>query len=322
MGSLMPPHAEGKPVGARRIAVRLAGAVLLGSLAASGIPSAAAAGTPRPPAPGGPYISGIPDLYRMAARSEISVLGEVSALTRYAELRVVEAFAGGYAEPALKIQFRGQSWERRLDGASRIEFRTGERYLLFLRRYREHGKVTDPTVFELADGDWGCHLLTGEEEPVYVEAMRLLMGALSRTEPRERWIAMGGLLGSRNHLAAAAAMQQVAEAGVAGEGAIPVVLEQMGRGIAPLKEAGLALLDRLGPTLPRSFDRGSLAEAIHRRIEWSGGDPIPVRKTAVHCLVGLGPSAVPWLDRIAKEDASQEVRYEAAVAVLAATPRR
>jgi hypothetical protein len=252
----------------------------------------------------------------MASQSEVAVLAEVAGLTRYAEFKVVERFTGKYDEPNLSIQFRGQSWEQRLDGQERIEFHTGDRYLLFLRRYRERGKVVDPRIFELAEVNWGRQHLDAEEEPSYVEAMRLLLGALMREEPRERWSVLGGLIGSRNVLAAAAALHQIGEAGIAGEGAIPVVLEQMDRHIASLTIAGLELLRRLGPTLPPSFSRASLAEAIHVRIAWSGTDPVPVRRQALRCLLALGDSSTPWIEKIAKEDADQTIRYEAAVAAF------
>jgi hypothetical protein len=275
--------------------------------------------TPPPddhPAPIGPFIGDLPDLYRMAAEAELCVLGEVTGLTRYAEFKVVERFTGKYDDPTLAIQFRGQSWEQRLDGQERIEFNSGDRYLLFLRRYREHGQVVDPRLFELADVNWGRQRLDGEKEASYVEAMRLLLGALTREEPRERWSVLGGLVGGRNVLAAVAALHQIGEAGIAGEGAIPVVLEQMDRHVASLTLAGLELLRRLGPALPPTFSRASLAEAIHLRISWSGSDPVPVRRLALRTLLALGAPAIPWIEKIAKEDADQTIRYDAAVAVL------
>jgi len=293
--------------------------LLLGLLL--GVPPAAprAAAPPEDRAtPIGPFIGDLPDLYRMAAESELSVLGEVAGLTRYAEFKVVERFTGKHDEPTVAIQFRGQSWEQRLDGEDRIEFRPGERYLLFLKRYREHGQVVEPAIFELADVKWGRQRLNGEDEASYVEAMRLLLGALTREEPRERWSVLGGLVGSRNVLAAAAALHQIGEAGIAGEGAIPVVLEQMDRHIASLTLAGLELLRRLGPALPPTFSRASLAEAIHLRIAWSGTDPLPVRRQALRCLLALGSPAIPWIEKIAKDDADQAIRYDAAVAALEA----
>jgi hypothetical protein len=297
--------------------VPTAHALLLLGLLLGAAPVAAAPPDDRP-APIGPFIGDLPDLYRMAAQSELAVLGEVTGLTRYAEFKVVERFTGKYEEPNLSIQFRGQSWEQRLDGQERIEFRPGDRYLLFLKRYREHGKVVDARIFELAEVNWGRQRLDAEAESSYVEAMRLLLGALTREEPRERWSVLGGLVGSRNVLAAAAALHEIGEAGIAGEGAIPVVLEQMDRHIASLTLAGLELLRRLGPTLPPTFSRTSLAEAVHLRIGWSGTDPVPVRRLALRCLLALGSPAIPWIEKIAKEDADQTIRYEAAVAALEA----
>ena len=310
MRSLNSPPREGKHI--RRAHPFLVLGLVLGATLA---PQSAA-----PPDDGrgpiGPFIGDLPDLYRMAAESELAVLGEVAGLTRYAEFKVVERFTGKYDESNLAIQFRGQSWEQRLDGQERIEFRPGERYLLFLRHYRERGQVVDARLFELAEVNWGRQRLNAEEEASYVEAMRLLLGALTREEPRERWIVLGGLVGSRNVLAAAAALHQIGEAGIAGEGAIPVVLEQIDRHIASLTLAGLELLRRLGPSLPPTFARASLAEAIHLRIAWSGADPLPVRRLALRCLVALGPTAIPWIEKIAKEDADQTIRYDAAVAAL------
>jgi len=311
MRSLNSPLREGKRARPARALL------LLGLMTGAGMPLRTdAAPVTAPPVAIGPFIGDLPDLYRMASQSDLSVLAEVSGLTRYAEFKVIERFAGTYAEPTLSIQFRGQSWEQRLAGQERIEFQPGERYLLFLRQYREHGATVDPDLFELADVDWGKQRLNQEDEGPYVEAMRLLLGALSREQPRERWSVLGGLVGSRNVLAATAALHQIGEAGIAGEGAIPVVLEQMDRHIAPLTLAGLELLRRLGPALPPTFSRASLAEAIHLRVAWTGSDPVPVRRLALRSLTALGSAALPWVEKIAKEDADQTIRYDAAVAVL------
>jgi len=315
MRSLNSPPREGK------LARSAPALVCFGLTLGATVPSLTVAAREAAPTAIGPYIGDLPDLYRMAAESDLCVLGEVSSLTRYAEFKVVERFTGKYDASTLSILFRGQSWEQRLDGNERIEFRPGERYLLFLRQYREHGQVVDPGLFELADVDWGRQRLHGEEEGAYVEAMRLLLGALMREEPRDRWIVLGGLVGSRNVLAAAAALHQIGEAGIAGEGAIPVVLEQMDRHIASLTLAGLELFRRLGPALPPTFARASLAEAIHLRIAWSGADPVPVRRLALRCLMALGAPAIPWIEKIAKEDADQSIRYDAAVAALEARPK-
>ena len=59
-----------------------------------------------------------------------------------------------------------------------------------------------------------------------------------------------------------------------------------------------------------------MAEAIHRRVDWTGGDPLEIRLEAVQTLMSLGPAALPQIEKISQTDPDQGVRYEAAVWVV------
>jgi hypothetical protein len=254
-----------------------------------------------------------PNLYQRLGQSELACLAEVIEDAHYATLRAVEIFAGRLDGERFEIVYRGLSWGRRVEGEGRIRFTRGDRFLLFLRYYREHGRPVRPDLFELIDADWSRLPMSGESERLYVDAMRLLIGAAARPTLPERQAVLLGLLGSPNQVAAGAAMSLVAEAGLGGVDDIPLLLAQMDRGIAGLKLGALRILRKLGPTLPPSLDRGSVADAIQRRVAWRGRDPLETRLEAVRTLMALGAAARPQVEEVARTDADQAVRYEAAV---------
>jgi hypothetical protein len=291
--------------------------VLLGTLLAI-TPTATARKEPVAPAEPSPLrtLIDLPDLYEMAGRSESVVLGTVKEIARYATFHVEEIYAGSFRAPELRVMYRSESWERRLDGIGGFRFRPGERYLLFLKYHREHEKVVSEDLFELMDGDWGRLLISDEGGSVYIEAMRLLMGAASRPNLLEQHAVLVGLLASPNHLAAAAAMNQVYQRRLGSVDSIPTLLAQMDLGIAGLRLGALKILRRMAPALPANLDRGSLAAAVHRRISWDDSDPVAVREEAVRMLAALGPAAEPLLRSISRTDADQQVRYRAAVLAL------
>ncbi len=270
----------------------------------------------RPPSHGELMLLDLPDLYQMAVESDSTVLARVKQLTRYAVLEVEEIYGGRFRAPELRVMYQAKSWERRLDGQSSIRFRPGERYLLFLRYHRAHDEVVAADLFELMDADWGQVKLEPEGGALYIEAMRLLMGAATRPEMEQRQAVLVGLLASPNHLAAASAMGQTYRRRLGSAEQIPVLLAQMDRGIAGLQLGALKILRRLAPTLPQNLDRSALAEAIHRRIGWNGSDPAALRKKAVETLLAIGPAAIPKLKQVAREDVDQNIRYDAAVALL------
>lgn len=254
----------------------------------------------------------------MASQSEVTVLATVKEIARFATFQVDEVYGGRYRGSELRVVYRSVSWERRLDGAGGFRFHPGERYLLFLRYHREPDRagVVAEDLFGLTDGEWGRTRLEAEGAGIYIEAMRLLLGAASLPEIGQRQAVMVGLFASPNHLAAAAAMSQAYERRLGSIESIPVLLAQMDRGIAGLRFGALRLLRRLAPTLPDNTDRASLAAAIHRRVAWEGTDPVPVRLEAVTTLAQLGPAALDTLEQVSRSDADQTVRYKAAVAVL------
>jgi hypothetical protein len=262
-----------------------------------------------------PMVLDLPDLFQMTDRSEVVVLASVADIDRYADFAVEEVYSGNYELPNLSVIYRGMSWERQLDGSPSIRFKRGDRYLLFLRYHRVQQSVPRADLFELMDGDWGRMLIDteGSNSPP-IEAMRLLMGAAARPTARQKQAVIVGMLGSENQLAAVAAMSVAFERRLATPDEVPVLLGQMDRGIAALQFAALKILRRLGPTLPDSLNRESLAQAIFRRVPWNEAAPVMVRMEAISTLSALGTDAIPQLQEISRTDSAQDVRYRAAVA--------
>jgi hypothetical protein len=257
-----------------------------------------------------------PNLYQRLFRSEFACLGEVVEIGQYATFEAKETYAGKIDGSRFQVVYRGMSWGRRVTGLNPIKFKVGDRFLLFLRYYREHERPVRPDLFELLDGAWGQIPLRGEGEKALVEGMRLLIGAATRPSPGERDAVLLGLIGSPNPYAAGAAMTQVLVEGLAGIEQIPVLLSQMDGGVAPLKLGALRILRKMGPTLPDTFDATTLAEAIFLRVGWGGEDPVEVRRTAVDALGTLGVDALEQVREVSRVDADQSVRYDAAVWVL------
>ncbi len=315
-GSPVLSRGEGKlPISRARWRALAACLVLVALCLATSSTSLARRKTP-PPSHGDLMLLDLPDLYQMAMESDSTVLATVKQLTRFAVLEVEEIYGGRFRAAELRVMYQAKSWERRLDGQSSIRFHQGERYLLFLRYRRAHDEVVAPDLFELMDADWGQVKLEPEGGALYIEAMRLLMGAATRPEMEQRQAVLVGLLGSPNHLAAASAMGQAYRRRLGSAEQIPVLLAQMDRSIAGLRLGALKILRRLAPTLPDNLDGGALAESIHRRIGWNGRDPAALRQQAVKTLLAIGPAAIPKLEQVAREDVDQNIRYEAAVALL------
>jgi hypothetical protein len=258
----------------------------------------------------------LPDLYQMAVEADATILATVNELTRFAVLDVEEVYGGVFRAPQARVMYQAQSWERRVDGHESLRFKPGERYLLFLRYHRKHDQVVAQDLFELMDPVWGRVKLEAEGGNLYIEAMRLLMGAATRPTVAQRQAVLMGILSNPNHLAAASAMGQAYRRRLGSAQNIPVLLAQMERGIAGLQFGALRILRRLAPTLPENLDRAALAEAIHRRVGWDGSAPLPVRQEAVDALLAIGPAAATMIRQVSRSDADQTIRYEAAVALL------
>jgi len=316
-GSLALSRAEGKPRASGTLRRNLAAGLILVVLC---LPLSYTSLAKKKPPPrrfnSDLMLLDLPDLYQMAVESDSTVLTTVKELTRFAVMQVNEIYGGRFRSPELRVMYQAKSWERRLDGYSSIRFRPGENYLLFLSYHREHEQVMAEDLFELTDADWGRVKLEAEGGTLYIEAMRLLMGAATRPEVEERQAVLIGLLASPNQLAAASAMNQAYRRRLGSVKQIPVLLAQMDRGIAGLKLGAAKIIRRLAPTLPDNLDRGALAEAFHGRIGWDGGDPAALRRESVNTLLAIGPAALPQLKQVARSDADQNIRYQAAVALL------
>jgi hypothetical protein len=259
------------------------------------------------------------DLYEKISLAPLVVRARLdSAPQRLARMQVLEVIKGEYAAPSLEIVYRLANFERDY-GAEKISFEEGEEYLLFLLPAEDwRGRRVDPQRHILFKGPDGSVALPAEGRQVWTDAARRLAPIASLSDSRELFPALAGLLREENPILLQIGLRQARKHRLESEGLAAAVLELVRRADGPFRAEALELAAELvekpsrgGQTLALRDHLVGIATAI------ADEAPEPsVRRAAVRLLASdATPAARAKLEAISEHDPSQDVRYEAALAI-------
>ncbi len=266
-------------------------------------------------------------LYQRVGRTPWVILGEiVDGDDRFAEVKVLEVLKGEYDRPSLRVVYRLENFLRK-SWQEKLEFETGEKAILFLKRYetdREDRKIpeslADEDVFAPAFGAEAKFRIPEEGEAAYMEALREYARVTEIEDPEAHEAALLGFLSARNPHLLSTGLEQVLERRLALDEHVPLLLDLCEHDREPIRLNALQILGQVaedlraaGRTLP---DHADVVNRLKGKVIGEGSDIY--RAEAVKVVAALaGESERAFIERISKEDPSQFVRYQAGAALLA-----
>lgn len=265
-------------------------------------------------------------LYQKVARSSVALWGEVVEADRYATLRVLEVIKCSVPErpgPTMRIAYRLDSFLRE-PWQDKIEFRKGERVLLFVRPFtKQDGERTAPDLFALLWGAQGKVVLPAEGEEAWVGAARRMSEILAMTDLDAQALALEAEIASPNPHVSEAALSEILEQRLAGASMVPKLLPLLDSPREPVRLLALkgitAALQELRAARLEVPGRPELADRLRGRA--STDATVEIRVEAIRALTALGGEEVrAFLELLAREDPSQLVRLEASRSVAGWRP--
>jgi hypothetical protein len=256
-------------------------------------------------------------LFERTGRAPLVVWGEITdGAHRFAVVRTDEVLRCSIRERpggTFRIAFRLDSFLR-TPWQDKIEFKTGERVILFLRKFtKEDGRQPDGDLYTLMWGAQGKHLLPLEGEQAQVEAVRRFAAILSA--PNDQQAPMLRMaLSDPNPMIADGAFEEAVKQGIGDLGMIPQLTALLSSERETPRVGSLRLMAQIfsdariaGREIPR---REELSDLLRGRIRT---DPaVPFRVQAIATLGELGgDDNKAFVERVAQDDPSQLVRYEA-----------
>ena len=232
---------------------------------------------------------------------------------RLAQMQVDEVIKGAYGGERLRVVFRAQNMERG-DWEGKISFAAGEKLILFLKPFVKEGVVQAPDQFSLVRGYQGREEVPPEGTDAYLQAVRRFVEIHSLESQLAVWDAARGLLSEENPHLVEAGFQQILKFRLGDEELAPEVLELMDD---PNVTFRMLAAQSLGQILEdsRRLERPLMGED-HLRDQLlytaMNDKSEEVRVEAIRALeANADADLLPTLDRIADEDPSQAVRYQA-----------
>jgi hypothetical protein len=259
------------------------------------------------------------DLYEKISLAPLVVRARLdSAPQRLARMQVIEVIKGEYAAPSLDVVYRLANFERPY-GQDKIAFHEDEEFLLFLVPAEDwRGRRIDPHRFILFKGPDGKVALPVEGRQAWTDAARRLAPLASLRDSQELFAALAGLLRDENPILLQVGLRQARKHRMAGEDLAAAVLALVRRADGPFRAEALELAAELVEKPARGSQSLSLRDhlvGIAAAIADEAPEP-SVRRAAVRLLASdATPAARAKLQAISERDPSQDVRYEAALAV-------
>lgn len=261
-------------------------------------------------------------LYEKTGRAPLVVVGDVvDGEHRFAVIRTREVLRCAIREKpgeTFRIAFRLDSFLR-TPWQDVIEFKDGERVVLFLRKFtKEDGRQPEGDLYTLMWGAQGKHLLPLEGEDAQVAAVRRFAAILDAPNDQQADL-LKRALSDPNPMIADGAFEEAIKQGLGDLDLIPQLTALLSGDREPPRIGSLRLLAVIfadarvaGREVPH---REELADMLRGKAV--GDTSIPFRVQAIATLAALGGEETKaFLERVSKEDASQLVRYEAHKALL------
>jgi len=219
----------------------------------------------------------------------------------------------------IAIAYKLQNWERDPDEPP-IEFRVGERAIMTLVPGEAGDAARDgPETYRLAGGTVGKLELPAEGTGAFLEAVRRIVWIQSLEDQTEVWNEHRRLLAETNPLLVEAGFQEVLKFRLGEEEMIPLLLKYLTNPRDAFRLSSLQVLAQILDDAQRKREViGDLDLVLRDLYNVASGDAAAlIRAQAVRTLKVSGRAeALPLLERLALEDDSQLVRYEAQLALL------
>ncbi len=266
-----------------------------------------------------------PQLLSRLAAGPVVVLAKVTSVNIKARLLVEEALRGAAGSAELVLAYRGVNMGRDA-GAPPLRIAEGDRAVFVLGPYTDsQGDAVKEGVYQPAGGYLARIPLPAEGATALLDAIRELV-AFQDTDGRDPESTLTGWLATPNPWLIDVALDQAAKLGLGGVEMAPGLLARVAdadprRRARAVEALGTALargrLERRGAAGRGGEELDFPREAREAIVRLARTDPDPeVRRVAVH-QIGTGrlAGAREILTAIGRDDASQDVRYEAAAAL-------
>ena len=257
-------------------------------------------------------------LYERTGRAPLVVRGEVlDGEHRFAVIRTLDLIKCTIPErPAaeFRIAYKLDSFLRR-PWEDKIAFLDGERVILFLRKFtKEDGDQPEGDLYTLMWGAQGKHLLPVEGEEAQSGAVRTFAAILAEADLDRQASMLRREILSSNPFLAESALEEVLRQGLGDPQMIPDLLGLLANSRETLRVQSMRLMTRIfsdekiaGRALANQQD---LADRIRARAALDTSAALRVE--GIRALTALGGDDLrAFLQRLAKDDPSQLVRYEA-----------
>jgi hypothetical protein len=262
-------------------------------------------------------------LFEKTARAPIVIMAVVTdGENQKAELRTREMVTCSIVEcpgEVFRLAFRLDSFLRK-PWEDKIEFRTGEEVVLFLRKFtKQDGNEAPPDLYTLMWGSEGKFLLPPEGAQAYIEAIRTFRKIAAQEDPlvQEQGFIEG--IRGKNPFVIEASFQEMIEQFMGELTLVPDLTAYFDHQRADFRALAMRLLARIlddartrGAEIPLEAE---LADRLRGRAALDAAEEFRVEAVRALAALGGGESKA-LLERLAKEDPSQLVRYEAARRLL------
>ena len=265
-------------------------------------------------------------LYEKTGRAPLIVWGEITdGEHRYAVTHTLEVPKCDIPEcpgDNFRIVYKLDSFLRK-PWQDKIEFRTGERVLLFLRKFtKQDGREPEGDQYTLMWGAQGKVLLPEEGGQAYVDAVREATRILNEEDLDEQERMLIAALSSRNPLIAETAFEEMLKQGLGTVDLVPELIAFFDHQRDTVRVLSMRLLRRIlsdarvaGDGVLDLEGLEELSDIVRGRAVLDPSAPFRVESVLTLTVLG-GDQARALLERLAEEDASQLVRYEAERALL------
>ncbi len=263
-------------------------------------------------------------LFEKTARAPIVLRAVVTdGENQKAEIRTLEMVSCTIVEcpgENFRIAFRVDSFLRK-PWEDKIEFRTGEEVMLFLRKFtkRDGDDESPADLYTLMWGSEGKFVLPPEGAQAFIAAVRTFQTIAAQEDPARQEAAFIEGIRGKNPYVIEGSFQELFEQFMGGLALVPDLTAYFEHQRADFRILAMRLLARIlddarvgGTEIPLEAE---LADRLRGRAALDPAEDFRVE--AVRALAALGGvESKSLLERLAKEDPSQLVRYEAARRLL------
>ena len=306
----MTEHAVRRPMRAP-VAGLAALTILAGTALGPGSPRAVAATEEIKPV--------VPTLYERIAAGSLVVRARCRLTGKRATVDVLETLKGSCPTTTLQIAFRSENFNR-TPGSPKIDFQEGQESILVLERERDdRDQLRAEDRWELVGGWRGKIDLPPEGGPALVQAAQRLAAIQAIKNQLEVWSAQRDLLREANPILVTAGFEEILKFHLGDETLVTPLLAHLDGPRPEFRIQACKVLAQMfgkGRRTGKEIPSADLltSEALARA---SGDESPEVRTEAVRALRELKrKELLDPLARIASNDPSQMVRFEAMLGVM------